>query len=128
DQAAADGGEVLFISQRHLLTFDLIEGIELVHPHEKLLLQEMVMSRNETYLANFGAEMAAQKYALIVTDHLPSVWKNPDRSALADENNVVLDELVPLINCAYEETDRLLDGSLDILTPRQDAICAQPEE
>ena len=49
DQAVDDGGEVLFISQRHLLAFDLIENVPLVHDYEKMILQEMVMGKNEAY-------------------------------------------------------------------------------
>ncbi len=128
DQATADGGEVLFITQRHLITFGYIQNVELVHAHEKILLQEMAMSQNETYLKNFGAEMAAQKYALILMDHLPSVWKDPETVSLAMENNVVLNELVPLFTCAYQEEDRLVDGSLDILLPKDVVTCEQGQE
>ncbi|MEJ2759113.1 MAG: hypothetical protein P8046_11585, partial [Anaerolineales bacterium] len=59
DQASAGGGEVLFITQRHLITFGYIQNVELVHAHEKILLQEMAMSQNEVYLDHFGAELAA---------------------------------------------------------------------
>lgn len=125
DQAVAEGGEVLFISQRHLITFGLIKNVPLVHEHEKVLLQEMVMAKNEVYLDHLGAELAEQRYTLIITDHLPSIWKNPEKTSLAMENNVVLKDLVPLFTCAYEEHDRLLGGSLDILTPAAIVTCGQ---
>ena len=108
DEAVADGGEVLFISQRHLITFGLIKNVPLVHEHEKVLLQEMVMAKNDVYLDKLGAELADQRYALIVTDHLPSVWKDPNKVSLAMENNVVLKNLVPLFTCAYEEQEVML--------------------
>jgi len=123
DQAVDEGGDVLFISQRHLITFGLIENVPLVHEHEKVLLQEMVMAQNEVYLSGLGAELAEQRYALIVTDHLPSGWKNPEKVPLAMENNVVLNDMVPLFTCAYQEADRLLDGSLDILVPKPEVTC-----
>lgn len=128
DQAAADGGEVLFISQRHLITFGLVDNVALVHAHEKILLQEMAMSQNEIYLQNFGAELAAQKYDVIFMDHLPSVWKDPGTTSLAAENNVVLKELVPLFTCAYTEADRLVDGSLDVLIPLDVVTCEVGQE
>ena len=123
DQAAEIDGDILFISQRHLITFGLIKNVPLVHEHEKVLLQEMVMAQNEVYLSRLAAELANQRYSLIVTDHLPSVWKNPKKVSLAMENNVVLKDLVPLFTCAYEVQNRLLDGSLDILTPKADVTC-----
>ena len=67
--------------ERHLLTFGLIENIPLVHEHEKLLLQEMVMSQNYDYLDEFAAEMAEQRYAMIVTDPLARYWKDPENSS-----------------------------------------------
>jgi hypothetical protein len=123
DQAVAEGGEVLFISQRHLLTFGLIEDVPLVHDHEKLILQEMVMSRNQAYLDSFAREMASQRYALIFTDRLPSDWKNPEKSPLAMENNVVWRHLTPLINCAYQVEDLMINQSLEVYIPRDEPVC-----
>lgn len=124
DQAVAEGGEVLFISQRHLLTFGLIEDVPLVHDFEKMLLQEMVMGKNKAYLAEFGAQMAEQRYALIVTDRLPRILQNTDESSLAMENNVMLKRFVPLIQCAYEVVeDSLVNGSLELYVPKADVAC-----
>jgi hypothetical protein len=128
DQAAADGGEVLFISQRHLITFGLIDNVRLVHAHEKLLLQEMAMSQSYEYLENFGLELSQQRYAFIVHDPLPRVLKDEDKVALAEENNVVFTEITPLFTCAYQEATRLLDGSLSILVPTDVVTCGQVEE
>ena len=123
DQAVADGGEALFVSNRHLLTFGLIENIPLVHAHEKLLLQEMAMSKNEVYLENFAAEMAEQQYAIIITDRMPTVWKDPHTTSLAAENNVVMKDITSLIQCAYQVEERLLDGKLEVYTPKPEASC-----
>jgi len=112
NQAVASGGDVLFMSQRHLLTFGLIENVPLVHPHEKLLLQEMAMSDNDVYLAAFAEEMAEQKYALMVSDRLPSVERYPKTESLAIENNVVLEKITPLITCAYHVEEFLLADCL----------------
>ncbi|HSG25888.1 MAG TPA: hypothetical protein VLA32_07190, partial [Anaerolineales bacterium] len=123
DEAVAEGGEVLFISQRHLITFGLIKNVPLVHEYEKVLLMEMVMARNEVYLDNLGAELEGQRYALIVIDRLPRFWRDPTNVSLAMENNVVLSNLVPLFTCAYEKQDVLLKGSLYILVPKADVTC-----
>jgi hypothetical protein len=128
DEAAAEGGEVLFISQRHLITFGLVENVTLVHAHEKLLLQEMAMSQNQRYLDSLGSELAEQRYALIIHDPLPQIIKSEETVPLAAENNVVFEKITPLFTCAYEETARLLDGSLSIFIPKQVATCDQVEE
>ncbi len=123
EQAVADGGEVLFIAERQLLTFGYIEGVPLVHEHEKLLLQEMAMSKNEVYLDAFGEEMAAQKYALIISNVMPMNWKNPDKMALAMENNVAFREITPRINCAYDVEEVLVYSNLELWTPSEEVTC-----
>jgi hypothetical protein len=128
DQAAADGGEVLFISQRHLITFGLIENVTLVYAHEKLLLQEMAMSQNRGYLDGFGLELAQQRYSLIIHDPLPRIEKDEETVALAAENNVVFEEISPLFTCAYQEIVRLQDGELSIFVPADEISCGQAEE
>jgi len=128
DQAVAGGGEVLFMSQRHLLTFDLIQDVPLVHPHEKLLLQEMAMSDNDVYLAAFAEEMAEQRYALMISDRLPSDWQNPQTKSLAMENNVVLRKITPLITCAYQVEEFLLQGNIAVWTPKADVTCPLDKE
>src|SRR3990172_7778315 len=70
DEALADGGEVLFISQRHLLTFDLVENVRLVREYEKLFLMEMAISHNQTYLDQFAKDIDQQRFELIITDPL----------------------------------------------------------
>jgi hypothetical protein len=125
DQAGAKDGEVLFISQRHLLTFDLIKDTPLVHDYEKMLLQEMVMGQNEAYLAEFADQMYKQQYSMIISDPLPTKFRDPETMPLAMENNVVFTELVPLFRCAYRIEDTLVDGSVVIYVPRKSPTCGQ---
>jgi hypothetical protein len=126
DRETDAGGEALFISQRHLITFGYLENVTLVHDHEKLLLQEMAMSKNTQYLVNFGEELAGHRYALIVHDPLPIVFKDEETKPLAAENNVVLEAISPLFTCAYQESMRLLDGTLALFVPAKKADCGNP--
>jgi len=83
----------------------------------------MVMGSNQTYLDNFAEDMAAQSYAMIVTDRLPARLKDPAKEPLAMENNVVYEHVVPAILCAYELRARLHGGSLEILVPKAVPTC-----
>ncbi len=123
DQAAAQGGEVLFVAERHLITFGYITGVDLVYDYEKMELMDNTMAGNQAYLEAFARDMQNQRFALIIHDHLPSVWKNPDKAPLAAENNVYFKQLVPLILCAYQEETRLVDGTLDVLVPKAVTTC-----
>ncbi len=123
DAATADGGEVLFMAERQLIPFGLIENVTLVHDYEKMLVMEMGMGQNQEYLDHFAQDMAEQKYALIVTDRLPTRMKDPEVESLAAENNVFYQFVVPSILCAYERDARLQGGSLELYVPKAEVTC-----
>src|SRR5688572_16916014 len=54
-------GEVLFISQRQLLTFGEIEGVDLVPENELVFLMEMAMSNKESAKRTKITERQSQK-------------------------------------------------------------------
>ncbi len=47
--AAKQGGQVLFISQRQLLTFDYVQNVPMVPEDELVFLMEMAMSGISAY-------------------------------------------------------------------------------
>ena len=114
---------MLFVTQRHLITFGYIEGVDLVWEYEKMELMDNTMAGNEVFLGSFAEDLAAQRFSLIVHDPLPTVWKNPEKKSLAAENNVYLKRAVPLISCAYEEETRLVDGTVQLLVPKEIVEC-----
>jgi hypothetical protein len=60
-QVAGQGGEVLFISQRHLLTFDDVQNVPLVPENELVFLMEMAMSDNQSYMDAFNNAISTQR-------------------------------------------------------------------
>ena len=123
ERASTDGGEILFVSQRHLITFDMIEGVELVHDYEKMILMEMAMADNQAYLDLFSKDLEAQRFSLIVHDHLPGRHKEKDEFSLAEENNVYLERVASIILCNYEIKKRISEVGIDILVPKDNQIC-----
>ncbi len=77
-ETTADGGEVLFISDRHLLTFHFIEGIEIVPQYEKTFLMEMAMSGNQTYFDVFNRDLASHRFDLIIVNPQHIKYKGRD--------------------------------------------------
>ena len=65
--AAAQGGEVLFISERQLITFNYIQGVPLVPEDEIVELMEIAMSNNRPALSKFYADLHQHRFALIVS-------------------------------------------------------------
>ncbi len=64
NRALEDGGEILFISERQLLTFNNITGVTLVPEYEKVFLMEMVMAGNQPYIAAFQEDVQSQRFDL----------------------------------------------------------------
>lgn len=125
NDALAAGGEVLFISQRHLLTFHLIDGVPLVHEYEKLFLMEMAISHNDNYLDQFAKDIDEQRFRLIVTDPVFNNIVEDDEDSLAAENNAWVRSVGRPLLCAYERSITFSDPAIQLLTPRYGNKCNQ---
>jgi hypothetical protein len=121
DRTLEDGGEILFISERQLLTFDYLEGIALVPEYEKVFLMEMVMAGNRNYLDAFQQDVASQRFDLIVTDPLFESYKENGES-WAEENNVWVDAVSVPILCHYWRKITFPESGVQILAPRENPI------
>lgn len=112
-----DGGEILFISERQLLTFDYIEGVPLVPEYEKVFLMEMVMAGNRNYLDAFETDIQNQRFDLIITDPLFDTYKEPGE-VWAEENNVWVDAVSIPVLCNYWRKVTFPESGVQILAPR----------
>ncbi len=83
--AAAHGGEVLFISERQLITFGYIKGVTLVPDDEIVELMEIAMSNNRPALSRFYSDLHQHRFALIVSRKLNTGIKTGQ--AFSEENN-----------------------------------------
>ena len=126
---AAQQGEVLFIDQRQLLTFGYLEDVPLINDYEKKLLMDMAMSGNKGYFEEFYADLAAQRFSLIVNE--PSVLISKGlRLAFAEENNAYVQWVTFPLLCNYYPVYTSHDKNLELLLPRTmlptgDARCAE---
>lgn len=123
DIARVQGGEALFITDRHLLTFDYIEDVPLVPEYEKVFLMEMAMAENVDYLERFHSDIRNQRFALIVSEPLYFERKG-SYTRFGEENNAWVDHIAKFIHCYYEPQRTILEVNIQLLTPRTDAgIC-----
>jgi len=125
DEVLADGGEVLFISQRHLLTFRLVDQVPLVPEYEKLFLMEMAISHNDAYLSGFAKDIDEQRFDLIVTDPLFNNILTVSQDPLAPENNAWVRNVGRPLLCAYEAVVTFDNPPIQLLTPRYGDKCNQ---
>lgn len=112
------GGEVLFIDQRHLLTFGIVEDIPLVPNYEVLFLMEMVMSGNRAYLDQFHQELKEQKFAVIASGEQLINYQGRDYE-FGEENDAWVREVSEPMLCYYEPTVDLIGTNLVLYVPRE---------
>ena len=108
---------VLFMSERQLLTFGYLEGLELVPDYEKVFLMEMAMSGNRSYLDRFHTALRDQTYDLIVSDPLKIQYQGRSR-AFGEENDAWVREVSEPALCFYEPVLTIEEAAVQILIPR----------
>lgn len=110
--------QVLFIGERHLLTFGRIRGAKLVPDHERVFLMEMAMSQNEEYLSRFHASLRDRQYDLIVSDPLRVQFQGRGR-AFGEENDAWVKEVSIPILCDYDVVFEATQAGVELLAPKQ---------
>jgi len=122
-RVSASGKEILFISERHLLTFQNIKGVQLVPDYELLTLMEMAISKNQGYLHGFYQDLAHHRFGLIIMDKQYVIFKDAT-TAFPEENNAwVKSILIPLLEY-YRPITWLRTSDTEIYAPRQPAAQA----
>jgi hypothetical protein len=117
-QAVKQGGEVLFINQRHLLTFDYIKNIPLVPENELVFLMEMAMSRNSAYLDAFHKDLIDQRFSVIVSEPLNINYQGKSHS-FGEENDAWVENVSQPVLCYYQPAIELDSVGVVLYTPRE---------
>lgn len=115
---AAQRGEVLFISQRHLLTFGYVKDVPLVADYELLLLSEASISNNRTLLERFYTDLKNRRFSMIIVDRLNPSLQRPKIDAFAEENNLWVDRIAFPILEYYGEEAYFGEQNLQVLVPK----------
>ena len=117
-EALQKNERVLFIGQRHLLTFHLIKPVPFEPNYELLELMEMAMSDNRDYLEQFYQDLRKHTFGLIITDPQPAEYKDPTFS-FPEENNVWLEKVTTPLLEYYQLFDHLTASGVQIYVPRE---------
>ena len=117
DQVDARGGQILFITQRQLISMHMLNGVTLVPEYEREDLMEMAMADNTEYLGRFRADMESQRFALIVVDPLNFNIMTRNRS-FADENNVWVRRVMKQILCNYRQEAIFAEDDIALYVPQ----------
>ena len=118
DTVNGQGGEILFITQRHLISMDMLHQVTLVYEYEREDLMEMAMSNNQPYLEQFRKDMDSQRFALIVVDPL-NYNLLTRRKSFSEENNAWVRRAMKPILCNYR---------VEAMFPADDIALYVPQE
>jgi len=112
--------EILFIDQRQLLTFGIIDNINLVPEYEKKHLMDMAMADDANYFEPFITDMKNQRFSLIVSEPLYVQYQEVDyEGGFGQENNSWVKWVSVPILCNYESIETNTDHKYELLIPRQ---------
>jgi hypothetical protein len=120
DRVNAQGGEILFITQRHLLSMHMLEGVTLIPEYEREDLMEIAMANDLQHIQTFREDMEDQRFALIVVDPLNYNTLSRQRS-FAEENNVWVTRIMKHILCNYREETAFPADEIALYVPQDGA-------
>jgi hypothetical protein len=115
---AHSGGKVLFISNRHLITFGLIKDVPLVQEYESEELMEMAIAGNDDYIKQFQSDLALEKYQAIVIASLNLDIQGADHGFSEENNAWRKDVVLPLLKY-YQLILTLPQSQLEVYRPIQ---------
>ncbi|MFU8826680.1 MAG: hypothetical protein ACNA70_04230, partial [Brevefilum sp.] len=117
DEMVPEDGEVLFIHNRHLLTFNMIEGVDLIPEYEKVFLMEMAMSETESYLDRFKQDLETHRFSMIITEPLYLGIK-PRSAIFSEENNVWVVHVAIPLDESYETIFVSHESAMAVMVPK----------
>lgn len=124
-EALAGGGEILFVTERQLITFDYIHGVALVPEYEQSELMEMAMSRNRPYLEKFYSDLRERRFALILAED--QKFTTQKEGAFTEENVAWVRYVGAPLLCNYKPVITLTSNNLQVHEPRPKQVeCKDP--
>jgi hypothetical protein len=120
DRTNAQGGEILFITQRHLISIHMLNNVILVPEYEREDLMEIAMANNVQALEKFQGDMKNQRFALIIVDPLNYNILSR-RRGFAEENNVWVTRIMKDILCNYREEIAFPADEIALYVPQEGA-------
>jgi hypothetical protein len=113
---ASQSGEVLFMDQRQLLTFGLVDGIRLIPEYEKKYMMDRAMAGDGEYFEAFYQDLARHRFALIISDMQFKMIKDSNY-AFSEENNAWVKWVSEPLLCYYTPLRTLQNVDVQLLVP-----------
>lgn len=118
DNANNNNQDMLFISQRNLISFNELKNVPIIPEYEREELMEMAMANQKDYLNAFRSDMENQRFAFIVVDPLKFRLLGSNYF-MGEENNVWVQRIMKHILCNYQEDSVYPDYQISVYVPKQ---------
>ncbi|MEW6400359.1 MAG: hypothetical protein AB1649_01095 [Chloroflexota bacterium] len=115
-EAVAEGGEVLFVTERQLITFGIVKNIPLVPEYEQIELMELAMSGNRAQLEQYYADLHSHRFALIIAED--QKFTTQKEGAFVEENVAWVRYAGAPLLCAYKPIETLQSSNIVVFIPR----------
>jgi len=116
EQSVSNGGKVLFISERQLLTFHYINA-PLFPDDELVFLMEMSMANNKPYLDAFYNDLKNHKFAIIVSHPVSTNFQGSEH-VFGEENDAWVRGVSKPLLCFYSPAMQFPKVNLILFTPK----------
>lgn len=116
EPTVVQGGRVLFISERHLVTFGKVEA-PLEPDYERVFLMEMAMAGNRPYLDQFHTDLREHRFVQIIVQTQRVLYQGPWH-AFGEENDAWVENVSEPLLCWYEPGVEIPEAGLTIYIPR----------
>jgi len=115
-EVAANGGEILFVTERQLLIFNEFNNIPMIPEYEQVELMEMAMSGNREYLERYYSDLDNRRFALIIAEE--QKFTQQKKGAFVEENIAWVRYIGAPLLCAYKPVETLTSTNVQIFEPR----------
>jgi hypothetical protein len=116
EQSVSIGGQVLFISERQLLTFHYINA-PLFPDDELVFLMEMAMANNKPYLDAFYNDLKEHKFAIIVSHPVSTNFQGGEH-VFGEENDAWVRGVSKPLLCFYKPAMQFPKVNLILYVPK----------
>jgi hypothetical protein len=123
--AKQNGGEVLFVTERQLITFGYVNLVLTSHDYEQIELMEMAMSRNRDLLEKFYEDLKNHRFLLIIAEE--QKYSPKKTGSFIEEDQAWITYVGAPLLCHYKPLESISSNNIYFFVPRsQQADCPSP--